>query len=99
MYRLPGQLTLVIEHASVSDGSPTHCLPSYAGAGLVHVLSRDRDPLLLAPVVEKQVTEHVVHEAQSAHCPSTVKEIVPVMNVARDNKSNVINCVIMYVID
>lgn len=70
---LPGQYTLVIEQASVSVGSPTHCFPSYAGAGFVQVLSRERDPLLLAPVVEKHVTEHAVHCAQSAHCPSTVE--------------------------
>ena len=60
-------------HVCSSRPLPTHMLPPYAGAGLVHGFVLD----LLPP---PQLTEHPDQPAHPAHLPSTVNTIYTYLN-------------------
>ena len=60
-----------LEHATVTAPLPAHCLPSYFGAGLEHVRTRDFVPDSV-PLLE-QDAEQAVHAPHVAHIPSTVE--------------------------
>jgi hypothetical protein len=68
---LPGQYVDVV-HEDCSVPLPTHCFPSYLGAGSVQDLVLVHVPLGFDPPV-LQLTEQLAHEFHAAHSPSTIK--------------------------